>query len=502
MSADERTGGGGINDYRTTTNTPVTVTGPDVRVLKSDGRRERLARRPLTYTVTVYNDGNSTAPNVLLTDTIPANTTFQSASDSGALLVGVVTWPTFDLAASSSTFRTVTVQVDNPLPSGVESITNTAEAHDDGSAGPDPTSNNTATDVDAIDAGPDLVITKDDGVNIVSPGSLLVYAIRYDNVGDQDATGVVITETVPNETTFDAAASLPTVWSCPDGSTGGTTCTLTIGDLAAGTGGNLTFAVRIDDPVTPGTSQIVDTISIADDGLNGTDPTPADNTDTDTDNLVTLPNADLAKSLVDDNQAHTLVPAAAIGEILTYELVLTIPQGTMTSATLTDVLDLGLAFVDCEDPVATGSLTTSLPGGFTDVCALPGNPTVAAEPPGAVADQGRRVTFNLGTINNPGPGNATLTLRYTAVAIDNPENIRGVRLDNRVIWDWVGGQLTDSADEVILVEPTLTLEKDAVPRTVPPGGDVTFTMTIANVAPPSDSPAFDLELDRHGPRVG
>ena len=127
-----------------------------------------------------------------------------------------MTWPTFDLAALASTTRTVTVVVDNPVPAGVTTLTNQTEAHDDGSAGPDPTpGNNTASDVDTLDAGPDLVITKDDGVDIVSPGSLLVYAIRYDNVGDQDATGVEITETVPAETTFDAAASLPTVWSCP-----------------------------------------------------------------------------------------------------------------------------------------------------------------------------------------------------------------------------------------------------------------------------------------------
>ncbi|MBM3120684.1 MAG: sortase, partial [Chloroflexi bacterium] len=90
--------------------------------------------------------------------------------------------------------------------------------------------------------------------------------------------------------------------------------------------------------------------------------------------------------------------------------------------------------------------------------------------------------------------NATLTLRYTAVVIDNPENVRGASLNNRVTWNWVGGQLIESAADVILVEPTLTLAKDAAPRTVPPGGVVTFTLTIANVAPPSDSPAFDLVL--------
>ena len=54
----------------------------------------------------------------------------------------------------------------------------------------------------------------------------------------------------------------------------------------------------------------------------------------------------------------------AIGEILTYELLLTIPQGTMVSATLTDILDQGLAFVDCQATQASGNLITTLPGGF------------------------------------------------------------------------------------------------------------------------------------------
>ena len=82
-SADERTGAGGINDYRAATTAPVTVTGPDVRVAKTDGETNVAPGDPLIYIITVTNDGNGTAPNVLLTDTIPANTTFQSASDGG-----------------------------------------------------------------------------------------------------------------------------------------------------------------------------------------------------------------------------------------------------------------------------------------------------------------------------------------------------------------------------------------------------------------------------------
>jgi LPXTG-site transpeptidase (sortase) family protein len=58
----------------------------------------------------------------------------------------------------------------------------------------------------------------------------------------------------------------------------------------------------------------------------------------------------------------------------------------------------------------------------------------------------------------------------------------------------LGRRAADRGPEVVIVEPTLTLEKDADPRTVPPGGVVTFTLTIENESPPSDSPAFDLEL--------
>ena len=193
------------------------------------------------------------------------------------------------------------------VPALVTLLENTAIVTDDGTNGIEPTpENNTDTETTPLIAAPDLMITKDDGLDIVSPGSLLVYDVEYDNIGDQDATGVVVTETVPAATVFDAGASLPSVWSCPDGSTGGTVCTVTLGDLAAGDGGSLSFAVRVADPVPPGTTQIVDVIEIEDDGSNGPDPTPENNTDTDINNLVTLPNADLTKSLIDTNQAHTL----------------------------------------------------------------------------------------------------------------------------------------------------------------------------------------------------
>ncbi|HRE02579.1 MAG TPA: hypothetical protein PLV68_14860, partial [Ilumatobacteraceae bacterium] len=73
---------------------------------------------------------------VVLTDTVPANTTFVSASDGGAESAGTVTWPAVSLAGNGATFtRTLTVQVDDPLAAGVTTIDNTALVGDDGASG-------------------------------------------------------------------------------------------------------------------------------------------------------------------------------------------------------------------------------------------------------------------------------------------------------------------------------------------------------------------------------
>ena len=129
-----------------------------------------------------------------LTDTLPANTTFVSASDGGVLAGGVVTWSIGSVPVGPTVTRTVTVQVNDPLPAGVTSITNTATVTDDGANGADPTpANNTDTDIDSLATTPDLVVTKTDGVTSASPGDTLIYTLTISNAGHQDATGVTAT---------------------------------------------------------------------------------------------------------------------------------------------------------------------------------------------------------------------------------------------------------------------------------------------------------------------
>jgi LPXTG-site transpeptidase (sortase) family protein len=201
----------------------------------------------------------------------------------------------------------------------------------------------------------------------------------------------------------------------------------------------------------------------------------------------------VTKALVDSNQSSTDPPDVAIGEILTYSVVLGIGPGTMADMSLTDVMDRGLAFVTCESITpSSGSLTTTA-GTFADIC---DSPTVSEEPTGsgAAADQGRRVSFDFGDVGNPTGTSQSLTVRYTVVVLNNAGNVQGVDLKNGITWTWEAGSLSASASETTVVEPGLSLSKIATPTVGLPGTTVTFTLNVAHTGS-SGADAFDLVLD-------
>lgn len=111
---------------------------------------------------------------------------------------------------------------------------------------------------------------------LVGPGSDLDYTLFYSNTGNQAATGVLLTETVPLYTRYNAAGSAPG-WQCPDTSPGGTVCTLTIGPLAAASGGQAVFAVQVETGLPITLTHILNQAELGDDGGNGPELVPTDN---------------------------------------------------------------------------------------------------------------------------------------------------------------------------------------------------------------------------------
>jgi uncharacterized repeat protein (TIGR01451 family) len=120
----------------TTTITPLA----DVATTVS-GPATVLPNATFTYTVTATNNGPSPATSVVISDTLPAQVTFLSASNGGTLSGGVVTWPSIaSIASGSNVSYTVTViapasgTFTNKVSSTSATVDPTA-SNNDGSAG-------------------------------------------------------------------------------------------------------------------------------------------------------------------------------------------------------------------------------------------------------------------------------------------------------------------------------------------------------------------------------
>jgi hypothetical protein len=115
-----------------------------------------------------------------------------------------------------------------------------------------------------------LGVSMTDGNIIPTAQSVIPYTINYNDAGSilnglgTAATGVVLTETVPANTTADLANSTPG-WTLTSGSGGaGSTYTFSVGALGAGVTGSVVFSVDLNANIPVGTTTITNTVTITD----------------------------------------------------------------------------------------------------------------------------------------------------------------------------------------------------------------------------------------------
>ncbi|MEM7112422.1 MAG: right-handed parallel beta-helix repeat-containing protein [Chloroflexota bacterium] len=194
----------------------------------------------------------------------------------------------------------------------------------------------------AVDIAPDLQLTMSADATTAAPGSLLSYTLTYSNRDGETATGVVITEMVPANATFNAGASAAG-WQ----QMGATNeYTFPIGDVAFNETGSVTFAVDLMGDWPAGPTSLTNTASIADDGSHGTDTNPANNGVSETTTVSTGPTA--VCGTISSSTTWTAVASPYIvncnltinsGVTLTLEPGTTVQFGTNVSAIANGQLD-------------------------------------------------------------------------------------------------------------------------------------------------------------------
>ncbi len=205
--------------------------GHILSLIKGDSPDPVDAGELVTYSITYSVSGREPAPDVVLKDTIPAHTSFVSATGGGTESGGVVTWNLGTLNPGANGTVTVTVRVDSPLVNKTV-LRNHIVISD--------SSGLTVSDIEdtTVRSSYTLHITKTDDPDPVIAGELLTFTLDYSVAGNAPATEVMIEDAVPAGTTFVSASG--------GGIESGGVVTWNLGTLLPPASGSVTMVVRAD----------------------------------------------------------------------------------------------------------------------------------------------------------------------------------------------------------------------------------------------------------------
>ncbi|HZY90699.1 MAG TPA: CARDB domain-containing protein, partial [Gemmataceae bacterium] len=349
----------------------------------------------LPYTITVTNKGPDAAQNVVLSDLLPANTTFlsQSQTSGPAFTLANTGNQVSDTLASLASGQSATFQVIAQVSPGLTSATNVSDTATVSAVTPDPNSaNNTNSATTAVSLNADLATLKIAPAQ-VSPGANFTYLITVYNLGQTDAQNVSVTDTLPGSITFVSqaqaggpAATLSNV---------GNAITDTIATLPAGQSASFQVVALVPAGTAQGTG-IPNT-------ANATSSTPDANPNNNGGAVQSIvgPSPGLAISNVVSN------PTPNVGGTITYTVTLTNVGATASNVTVSDPLPTWLSGI-----TTAPAAGTTYSGGVWTIPTLANNGTVT-------------LTIT-GTVNDPNPHGSTATVTGSSQPFANPDQASAV----------------------------------------------------------------------------
>lgn len=213
-----------INVTERTANLSLTLTGPATAV----------AGETINYTVTLTNNGPQTASNVTATGTLP-DCTPQNGSKSLASGESLTCVSTLTADAAGTLTQSMTVTGDEVDPDS---------------------SNNSASVSTEVQSIIDLEIAMTDAPDPVKKGAKLTYSITVSNISQLDATGVTLTDLLPEDIRLESID--PSQGNCPEVPRGSNQVVCDLGIVAGGSSANVIIVIK---PMNVGT--LVNSASVA-----------------------------------------------------------------------------------------------------------------------------------------------------------------------------------------------------------------------------------------------
>ncbi len=424
LDAIDQIDGNNSNDQDTETVTPPRV---DLSITKTVDQERVNTGDEITFVMTVTNNSTSaSATSVSVTDLLPTGYTLTGNTPSqGTYVTGTGVWTIGTIAKNAIATLAITATVNA---SGNFDNTATITATDQF----DPDTSNDSASATTTKQSADIAVAKT--VSDASPqiGDEITFTITATHTGDDDATGVAITDALPTGYDFVGATTA-------NGSYDSGTGIWTVGTIATNTTVSLTITVS-----TKSTGTYDNTATLT--GIDQADS----NAGNDAATVVVVPQeADLNLSKTVDNAAP--IPGADVVFTVTVENQ---GGGQATNVEITDQLPSGYSLV---------SFSTS---------------------------QGTYVTgtgiWTVGSLANG--GSASLTVRATVLATGNYINTATVSASDQFDDD----SSDNSASRAVVVQSSdISLTKVVDNSTANVGQNVIFTITANNAGPDA---ATNLEV--------
>lgn len=241
-------------------------------------------------------------------------------------------------------------------------------------------------------------------------------------------------------------------------------------------------------------------------GLNQNDYAASDSDSA----TVTGENIGLTKAIAATSESHTSGQNVAIGEVITYQVAVTLPETSLTGLIITDTLPAGLTIIS--DTISLYTLNAASVT-FADVSgSVPGAAPGLSLPADATAAGSYHynsgsglLEINLGDVtNNDSDANIEQAIiLYQAVVANVSGNDAGDTLANQASASvGTADPVTANAVSVTVQEPAVTVSKAindtlSIPATTGPfdGGDtVVYDIVVSNPSGTNVSTAFDLTI--------